>query len=234
MPSPASRLASSKFAAIAVAANLVCCALLGGTWLLVQHSGGSEPAPNLVVAAPPATDTTTTLPSAPETTSPTTPTTTTGSSTETETSSSALTAETQQISAPGGLETTIPTGWTTQALPQQSSVQATDPQDPRRTAKFGGAPPTDGSDIISYHTTYERQVAHDKGYVLDHLEPTTVRGYEAVDWEFEWSAPEGRRHVHVTYWRTGGIEFYVYLHGPASEWASLAPIFQEMLDNSTP
>ncbi|WP_143047084.1 hypothetical protein [Amycolatopsis xylanica] len=149
-------------------------------------------------------------------------------------STETLPPEWERISAPAGLDMIIPRGWPTKTVPEPGSMQATDPGDPKRILKFGGAEPADPADIQTFHQRYERQVAQRSGYVLLGLRPTSVRGHEAVDWEFEWNAPEGRRHVRSVYWRAGGIEYYVYAHGPLATWSETAAIAAAMVSGSTP
>ncbi|WP_410627807.1 hypothetical protein [Amycolatopsis sp. cmx-8-4] len=215
------QLGSKGLAAAVFAANLVGCALVGTTWVVLNQ----PPEPGPPVEPGLALGNTTTAVTAPrsEMTPAETPTTA-------ETAPDALI----RVSGPAGLETVVPRGWPTKTLPEPGSVQATDPADDRRILKFGGAPPSDDSDILTYHQRYEQQIARRAGYTLDGLRPTTLRGHDAVDWEFAWDAPEGRRHVRAFYWRGNGIEYYVYAHGPEATWPETAELVQRMLDDSTP
>lgn len=113
-------------------------------------------------------------------------------------------------------------------------MQANNPADSRVVLKFGGAAPEYSSDIYSYHLDYERKIAKRPGYQLYGLSRANAHGHEAVEWEFEWRAPEGRRYVRSVYWRTAGIEYFVYAHAPADRWSEFAPVLGAMLENATP
>ncbi|WP_328616538.1 hypothetical protein OHS18_08390 [Amycolatopsis sp. NBC_00355] len=212
------QLGSRRLAIAVFAANLVGCALVGATWVVLNRA--PEPAPPVEPGLS-LGDTPATLSSPP----PGIPTPTTAAEAP---------ATLVRVSGPEGLETVIPAGWPTKTLPEPGSVQASDPADSRRILKFGGAPPSDGSDIVTYHERYERQIARRAGYTRHRLRSTTLRGAEAVDWEFAWDAPEGRRHVRAFYWRSNGIEYYVYAHGPEPSWPETAEVVQRMLDDATP
>lgn len=225
-------LSSSRFAITAVIANLMLCTLLGLAWVLIGKGGNTPEGPAvtpeglaLVQSSTPSPTTTSTRSA---TTVPSYPPTVTVRSAET------LPPAWERISAPAGLDMIIPRDWPTKTVPEPDSMQATDPRDPNRILKFGGAEPADPFDINTFHSNYERQVAQRSGYVLFGLRPTTVRGHEAVDWEFKWNAPEGRRHVRSVYWRAGGIEYYVYAHGPLANWSETAAIAAAMVSGSTP
>ncbi|MFI5589585.1 hypothetical protein ACIA5G_31370 [Amycolatopsis sp. NPDC051758] len=214
------QLGSARLATVVFAANLAGCALVGTVGTVLNRA--PEPGPPSEPAL--AWGTTTTLPPSSSLLPPS----------ETPATGEVLPGGLDRVRGPAGLETVLPRGWPTKTLPEPGSMQATDPDDPRRIVKFGGAPPSDGSDILTYHERYARQIAQRSGYVQYGLQPTTLRGHDAVDWEFAWDAPEGRRHVRAVYWRSGGLEYYVYLHGPESSWPATAELAERMLDASTP
>jgi hypothetical protein len=220
------QLGSGRLAAVVFAATLAGCGAVGTAAWLVQHRATAPAGPGLALGT---TIPSTTLPPVPPgTTASETPLSQTSQTTE------ALPDTLERVTGPAGPATVLPRGWPTKTLPEPGSMQATDPADARRIVKFGGAPPSDDTDILTYHQRYEQQIAKRKGYVLHGLNPTTLRGHDAVDWEFAWDAPEGRRHVRAFYWRSGGIEYYVYAHGPESSWPETAALVQRMLDEATP
>ncbi|MEV5298396.1 hypothetical protein [Amycolatopsis methanolica] len=53
-------------------------------------------------------------------------------------------------------------------------------------------------------------------------------------WEFEWTAPEGRRHVKAEYWRASGTEYFVYASSKAADWPEMVPILTAMTENAIP
>jgi hypothetical protein len=115
-------------------------------------------------------------------------------------------------------------------------VQATDPADSTRFVRYGGsaAPATS---ILQSHLAAERDFSRQParpGYARLKLDQTTVRGNEAVDWAFEWNAPEGRRHVHAVYWRANGTEYFVYASTKLTDWPQFSTVLTAMLANSTP
>jgi hypothetical protein len=113
-------------------------------------------------------------------------------------------------------------------------MQASDPADTKRILKSGGAVPEYSADIHTYRINYEQQVPKRPGYVLFGLNRTVVHDYEAIDWEFESTATEGHRHVRSIYWRSGGIESYVYAHSAISRRPETLEVLKAMRDHATP
>jgi hypothetical protein len=56
----------------------------------------------------------------------------------------------------------------------------------------------------------------------------------AIDWEFEYDADTGRRHVRSVYWLANGHEYFVYAAAPVEFWPDTQPILDVMLDHATP
>jgi hypothetical protein len=221
--SAAGQPSSGRFAMLVAVANLVVCGGIGTALLLSTANADTPLSAPSVEPSFSAVDTSTTT---------TTTAATTSSSTTTTTSESDL----APVSGPGGITTVIPPGWTVAPTSSPGSVQATDPSDSTKFVRYGGsaAPATP---ILQSHLGAERDFssqANRPGYARLTLEQTTVRGYDAVDWEFEWDAPEGRRHVHAMYWRADGTEYFVYVSTRLADWPGYASVFSSMLDNARP
>jgi hypothetical protein len=56
----------------------------------------------------------------------------------------------------------------------------------------------------------------------------------AVDWEFEYDAPEGRRHVRSVYWVHDGYEYFVHASSTVPFWSQTRKLLAVMLTGSTP
>ncbi|WP_020670284.1 hypothetical protein [Amycolatopsis nigrescens] len=225
MSAKAAQPTSRKLALIAAAANLTVCGLVATTVLLTSGKPDS-----LAVSAPPESSAQPVSP-APETTRQAQAGSTTTTATD---SASAIPPGMRPVSGPADIRTVVPTDWPVTRLSEPGSMQATDPFDSDRLLKFGGAEPDQPSEIFDYHLDYESKIAKRPGYTRLELTETRLRGFAAVAWEFEWNAPEGRRHVRSMYWRSTGIEYFVYAAAPAAKWPETLPIITAMIDNSTP
>jgi len=197
-----------------VVANLVIC---GGVVALTRASHRPAAAPETTVDTP--TTETTTNP---------------GTTTETTTGEPDLLQGFEQITGPGGMTTHIPAGWPTRTAKGEGSMQADDPAGTTRFLRYGGATTT-LTDSYDLHADYERTFSADKNaYVSLRLARTEVRGLPAIDWEFEYDAPSGPRHVRSVYWLSGGYEYFVYASAPTALWPDTQPILDVMLTYSTP
>jgi hypothetical protein len=63
------------------------------------------------------------------------------------------------------------------------------------------------------------------GYTVVALSATTVRGYDAVSWEFEFEADGGRKHVKSIYWRAAGVDYVLYASAMLTSWAEMQTIY---------
>jgi hypothetical protein len=139
-----------------------------------------------------------------------------------------------EVTGPGGMTTHIPAGWPTRRATGEGSTQADDPAGTTTMLRYGGAA-TSATDTYDLHADYERTFASGKqAYVSIRLARTLVRGMPAIDWEFEYDAQEGRRHVRSVYWLSGGHEYFVYASSPVPIWAQTRKILDVMLTYSTP
>jgi hypothetical protein len=213
---------SRTLAAVAVVVNLTVCALAAVVVLVVRDHDAAP------VAAPAATSSvlsTSARPSTLVTTSATTPATT---------SAPAVPGGTQPVSGPAGITTAIPAGWQVKPTSAPGSVQATDPAQPARFLRYGGSP-SPGKALLAAQQDYERTFPRGHaGYRLIGLEPTTVRGAEAVAWEFEFQADVGLKHVKSVYWRAQGVDYFVYGSSVVAGWTDMQVIFDAALSAAKP
>jgi hypothetical protein len=139
-----------------------------------------------------------------------------------------------RVNGPNGMTTYLPASWPTKVAPGPAAMQADDPTGTGRFLRYGGSA-TAVSDSYQIHVDYQRQFSANKqAFVSLRLERTTVRGYSAIDWEFEFDVPEGRRHARSIYWLASGYEYFVYASAPAQLWSPTQEILDVMLDKATP
>lgn len=205
--------------------NLVLCGAVV-TVLMAARDGGSPaafPAPATTDGTESTTETTT--PEQPGQTAPDAPVTTTESGPD---------GDYEEVIGPGGMTTHIPVGWPVHRAKGKGAMQADDPAGTATMLRYGGSA-TDLTDSYDLHADYERTFASDKTkYVSIRLERTVVRGLPAIDWEFEYDAKEGRRHVRSTYWLHGGYEYFVYASATVPLWPDTSRLLDVMLTYSTP
>ncbi|WP_157440550.1 hypothetical protein [Actinokineospora inagensis] len=140
----------------------------------------------------------------------------------------------QRVAGPGGLVTTIPIGWTVTRSTGPGAMQATDPDDPTRYIRYGGSPAST-TDLVASHVDYEATYAKaHPGFERRSLGTTTYHNVRAVDWEFEHPTTIGRRHAHSMYWRVDGTEYFLYASSTVDRWPDTKPIYDTMVDNTTP
>ncbi|WP_370944715.1 hypothetical protein AB5J62_37145 [Amycolatopsis sp. cg5] len=216
---------NARLALVVAAANLTACALVG-TALLVTTGTGDTPAAQ---SPPPGSLTTATgLPTvAPSSPSP-------SPSPSPSATPSTLPDNFQPVAGPAGFHTAIPAGWTTSPVRDSpGATQATDPAKPTRFVRYGGASAT--GEILKSHVDYEKATSKRlAGFARSQLREMTLHGNEAITWDFEWTAPEGLRHVRSIYWRKSGIEYFCYASSLASEWHEMDSILTTMTDNAKP
>jgi hypothetical protein len=208
-------------ALVAATANLVLCAAVGSA-VLLPHNGNA------------ALIGTVTLPG---TNAPDEPSPSSSSTAESPPASSEASATLPftPVAGDDGLTTVVPAGWPAARLPTQPhAFQATDPADASRFVRFGGS--LASGDLRRTHEDYERDDAARRlpGLTRIAMTETVLHDVPALDWEFEWNAPEGRRHVRSLYWRVDGIEYFVYASSTVQEWPEMPAILQAMADNARP
>ncbi|MDQ3406424.1 MAG: hypothetical protein M3548_24025 [Actinomycetota bacterium] len=140
----------------------------------------------------------------------------------------------RRVAGPGGLVTTVPNDWVITRSTGPGAMQATDPTDPTRFVRYGGAaaPPVD---LVLSHVDYEGRFAAGKtGFTRLSLGTTTYHGVPAVDWEFQHDGTTGRRHVHSMYWRVNGVEYFLYAASNTDRWADTEAVYHAMIDNASP
>jgi hypothetical protein len=218
------QVSSRGLALAAAGANLIVCGAVTAVLILARQDSGliddvaAEPVPTKTRVETAAED--------PSTSYPTT--------TSTTTSTVDPLADYQPVSGPGGMTTLVPDFWSSVPTKNPGSLQANDPAGTSRFLRYGGAPTT-FSDAYDSHVEYEAIFSADKtGFESLRLERSDVRGMAAVDWEFEYDAPEGRRHVRSVYWLAQGNEYFVYASSPVPLWPDTQPILDHMLEHSTP
>lgn len=207
---------NTRFAAVAGAANFLLCAAVG-TALLMANGSKTQTVQSVstVEPAPPGDQS-----SAPTTGIP--------SSTPTP-----IEQDYETVTAPDGFSTVVPRGWPSEPK-NTGSFQATDPRDDSNYVRYGATEAR--GDLIGTHAAAERDTATRlTGLRRVRMDPIDVRGSEAVDWEFTWeSSTQGTRHVRAVYWRTGGVEYFVYVSALDSNWQPMPALLDTMVERSRP
>ncbi|WP_447004045.1 hypothetical protein ACRAKI_31070 [Saccharothrix isguenensis] len=139
------------------------------------------------------------------------------------------------VEAPGGLATAVPEGWTINTGTVATTLVATDPTNPRREIRLGGAPVTDPSTTLLARITaaaVERE--QEPGHTRLALAQAEIRQFPAVRWDFEETVDGVAERAAVAYWETGGIEYVVYASGPSAEWSKTRSTLKVLIDNARP
>ncbi|WP_156077097.1 hypothetical protein [Saccharothrix sp. NRRL B-16314] len=153
----------------------------------------------------------------------------------TTTTAPALPAGFRLVEAPGGLTTAVPEGWTISTGTVATTLVATDPANPRREIRLGGAPVTDPSTtLLARITTAAVEREREPGHTRLALAQTTIREFPAVRWDFEEVVDGVAERMAVAYWETGGIEYVVYASGPSEEWSKTRSDLEVLIDNARP
>ncbi|MFJ6672111.1 hypothetical protein ACIQMJ_13465 [Actinosynnema sp. NPDC091369] len=209
----------------------LCCAAV---YVVVAGAAGylalDAPAPAPTAAAagtlPVITTTTTALPSAPPSAPPARPAPTT---------TAALPPDLRRVEAPGGLTTAIPAGWAVTTGTVATTLVATDPTNPSREVRLGGAPVTDASvSLLDRITAAAVDRERQPGHTRLALAGDRIRDFPAVRWDFEQVADGVTERAAVAYWETGGIEYVVYASGPAGEWPQTRARLAALITHARP
>jgi hypothetical protein len=140
----------------------------------------------------------------------------------------------QWVDGPEGLETVVPAGWQSVEAGAPGAMRAVDPSAPGRIVGFGGAVAT-SEDIVQTHIAYEeRFAARTTDYRRLGLNSATYGGHKAVEWEFLHNDGGGVQRVHSLYWLVDGVEYFVFVSGPADQWTQIEPVYDAMVANSRP
>lgn len=216
---------------LALSITAVYLVVGGAAGALALHAKSATTAPVPVPASPslplssPSLPRTTITPPPPPSAPPKTTTTTT----------SALPAGFRLVEAPGGLTTAVPEGWTISTGTVATTLVATDPANPRREIRLGGAPVTDPSTTLLARITaaaVERE--REPGHTRLALAQTTIREFPAMRWDFEEVVDGVAERMAVAYWETAGIEYVVYAAGPSEEWSKTRSDLEVLIDNARP
>lgn len=139
-----------------------------------------------------------------------------------------------QVTGPDGMTTHVPAGWPVTSAAAPGATRVDDPAGTSTELWFGSRSPR-GQDAYAARADCARRLAATRdGYAQLRLERTDVRGAPAVDWEFEYDAPDGRRHVRSVHWRHDGREYFVRASAPARLWPRAGEALEVMLARSSP
>jgi hypothetical protein len=139
------------------------------------------------------------------------------------------------VEAPGGLTTAIPAGWAVTAGTVVTTLVATDPANPRREVRLGGAPVTDATvSLLDRITAAAVDRERQPGHTRLALTGDRIRDFPAVRWDFEQVADGVAERAAVAYWETRGIEYVVYASGPAGEWPQTRSRLAALITHARP
>ena len=139
-----------------------------------------------------------------------------------------------RVTGPGGMTTYVPADWPVGAAAEPDAMRADDPAGTTTELEFGRTATTDRDVYAARADRARRLAAQRTGYVPVRLAETLVRGKSAVDWEYEYDAADGRRHVRSVHWWHDGYEYFVRASSPARLWPDTRKVLDVMLTYSTP
>ncbi|NUS62336.1 MAG: hypothetical protein HOQ46_01665 [Saccharothrix sp.] len=146
-----------------------------------------------------------------------------------------LPADLRPVDAPGGLTTAIPAGWAVTTGTVATTLVATDPANPRREVRLGGAPVTDPAvSLLDRITAAAVEREREPGHTRLGLTGDRIRDFPAVRWEFQQVESGATEKTAVAYWETNGIEYVVYSSGPAEEWDQTRSRLAALIDHARP
>jgi hypothetical protein len=139
-----------------------------------------------------------------------------------------------RVTGPGGMTTYLPAGWPVDAAADPEAIRADDPAGTTTELRFGRTATEDTDVYAAVAECAHRYAGERAGYVPVRLARTVVRGKSAVDWEYEYDAADGRRHVRSVHWWHDGHEYFVLASSPARLWPDTRKVLDVMLTYSTP
>jgi len=165
---------------------------------------------------------------------PTITTTTTPPRTTTTTTTPAIPSGYRAVTGSSQLSTVIPENWTVTAGSVPTVQVATDPVDPRREIRFGGAPPEGAGTDLAGRITKAANESTATDYRKTSVEPSTFHGYPAMRWDYEYSKNGARRQVSAFYWEAQNVEYVIYASTSPDDWSVVQAVVQTMKDRARP
>lgn len=132
------------------------------------------------------------------------------------------------------LSTVVPANWTVADGSVATVRIATDPSDPRREIRFGGAPPEGSGTDLEGRITKAAAENTAPDYRRTAVEPGTFHGYPSVRWDFEFSKNGVRRQVSAFYWEARNVEYVIYASTTPDDWSAVQAVVQTMKDRARP
>lgn len=134
---------------------------------------------------------------------------------------------------PAIAQVAIPADWTITPGAVSSNVQANSPTGDRF-IRFGGSAATAMPllDTVATNEVQNPNIAD--GYQRLRLEPVSMHGLEAVDWEFLFVKDGVARHSYGRYWRLNGTDYVVYASTSVDSWPTMTEIVDVMVSTAGP
>ncbi|MFF7329971.1 protein kinase [Streptomyces sp. NPDC008150] len=211
----------------AIAAVTACVVLAGGATLALQHwnsdRGGTD-----------ATGAGSTVSASPDAGSGATPS-ASGSASPSASASTALPASWVTVDDPAGFSLALPKGWTRQETNGQIDYT---PDGGRHFVRIALDSTPDYDDPNLHQLDLEQQLQGLQDYTRGSLEANTYRDCKGSLWDFTWTAlakdgpfPGPKHAVEETYIGRDGVEYALYVSGPAEDWAVTQERFQRVLQS---
>jgi hypothetical protein len=140
----------------------------------------------------------------------------------------------REVTGPHLLKTVLPEKWRVRTGAVPTTLVATDPDDPRREVRFGGAPVSDPSTDLSSRI---RRVAGNtkvEGYRRTAVESSRFHDYPAIRWDYEYLRDDEPRQVSTFYWEALDIEYVIYAASAPEEWTTVQVLVQTMKEHTRP
>lgn len=142
------------------------------------------------------------------------------------------------VSGPGDITTRVPANWSRSSA-SSTLDEVTDPEEPSRLMRYGGAPPTDAQSlkrrIADFDAAWsEWGESSGNDYERIRLESVPFHDIEAVAWEYEHNNDGYRLHCYEHHWMVSGIAYVLYAQSPLSDWETTEPLLERMVESAGP
>lgn len=140
----------------------------------------------------------------------------------------------RKVSGANLFETVLPSSWQVTAGSVSTTQVGTDPADPRREVRFGGAPIEDNTTNLLGRITGAATNNPPNGYAESTLQSTAFHGYPAVRWEYDYVRNGVTRRVAAFYWEARGVDYVIYAATSPEDWAALRAVVRTMEEHAGP
>ncbi|MDT0610224.1 serine/threonine-protein kinase [Streptomyces lancefieldiae] len=139
---------------------------------------------------------------------------------------------------PVGFSLSLPEGWQRKVYSDTGELRQVDytPDGGEHFIRIAVDTAPDYNDPYTHQLDLEEQLQRLVGYQRVTLERTTYRDRDSARWEYTWTAlakdgpfPGPRRAVEEMYMSRDGVEYAIYMSGPANDWPTTQRQFEAVL-----